>query len=474
MNASYRASLPSGVSIGSFEPLFELGRGGMGTALLARAVGVAGFERLVVIKRLHPHMLDRVEAVNRFLDEARVAAHIRHANVVATHLVGTDEDGHFLVLDYVEGASLEELVDRVALKRNAIPPPIVLRIGLDALAGLHAAHEARDTSGQRLELLHRDVSIQNVLVGRDGVARVSDFGIAKSAIASVQTDKQYIVGKLMYLPPEYLRREAVGPDFDVYSLGLTLWIALAGTTPWPEDDDAKMVTQILINGVPRISTVMSVAPQLDDLLAKACAMNRADRFPSARAMMDAIEHIGRHTGWLASHAEVSDFVESLMGADLKEREKRVTRRLKAGTDPELPIPLRKPVHTPGNEDVTEEVIPVVKPRPLWPFVLGALVLLGFLCTWLLVKASTPVQAEPSPPPPAPTPSAAGLEIPTAPPAPTPSVAPAPSAVSAPERPQKPKTIARPVSAPTPAPTPQPAPTATATSDGISKKNPYRK
>ena len=191
-------------------------------------------------------------------------------------------------------------------------------------------------------------------------------------------------------------------------------------------------------------------------------------------MMDAIEHIGRHTGWLASHAEVSDFVESLMGADLKEREKRVTRRLKAGTDPELPIPLRKPVHTPGNEDVTEEVIPVVKPRPLWPFVLGALVLLGFLCTWLLVKASTPVQAEPSPPPPAPTPSAAGLEIPTAPPAPTPSVAPAPSAVSAPERPQKPKTIARPVSAPTPAPTPQPAPTATATSDGISKKNPYRK
>ncbi len=276
MNASFRPELPSGANIGSFEPLFELGRGGMGTALLARAVGAAGFERLVVIKRLHPHLLDRADAVQRFLDEARVAAHIRHANVVATHLVGTDEQGHYLVLDYVEGASLEELVDRAALKRERIPPPIVLRIGLDALAGLHAAHEARDTTGRRLELLHRDVSIQNVLVGIDGVARVSDFGIAKSALASVQTDKQYIVGKLMYLPPEYLQRQAVGPDFDVYSLGVTLWIALAGSEPWPQADDAAMVTQILTTGVPRLSTVMDVAPQLDDVLSKACALDRRD------------------------------------------------------------------------------------------------------------------------------------------------------------------------------------------------------
>src|SRR5688572_15586301 len=151
-----------------YRVLFELGRGGMGAAYLARAEGAGGFERLVVIKRVRPERLDP-RSHERFLREARVAAAIHHANVVSAQNVGEDAEGPFIVLDYVEGASLEELLDHALHKRELVPVPIALRIALDALAGLQAVHDATDAHGNPLHILHRDISMQNVLVGRDGV-----------------------------------------------------------------------------------------------------------------------------------------------------------------------------------------------------------------------------------------------------------------------------------------------------------------
>src|SRR5262245_54786620 len=165
---------------GTYEILFELGRGGMGTIELARSMGARGVSRLVAIKRIHPHLSTSGEAVGRFLDEARVAAQVNHANVVALHHAAQDEHGFFVVFDYIEGESLDGLLDRALLFHDRVPPSIVVRVVLDALAGLHAAHTAKDALGRALGILHRDVSTQNILVGRDGVARLSDFGISKS------------------------------------------------------------------------------------------------------------------------------------------------------------------------------------------------------------------------------------------------------------------------------------------------------
>lgn len=323
--------------VGDYQPLLELGQGGMGTAYLARALGVGGFERLVVVKRLHTHLLEHEEATRRFLDEARLAAYVHHANVVGVHRAGEDDSGQFIVLDYVEGASLDELVDRTALKGQSIPVPIVLRIALDALAGLEAIHQARDATGRTLSILHRDVSPHNVLTGRDGVSRICDFGIAKSTLASVTTDKAYVLGKLQYMAPEYLRRQAVGPALDVYGLGITLWVALAGVDPWPDADEAQLITHIFTEGVPRVSTKVSVPPQVDDLLAKACTVDPAERYAAAREMAADIEAIARKTGWLATHGEVASFVESLMGVDLERRRERIAeaiRRLEATSAPD--------------------------------------------------------------------------------------------------------------------------------------------
>src|SRR5688572_21173706 len=224
--------------------LFELARGGMGAAFLARAEGAGGFERLVVLKRIRAERAEDPKSVERFLREARVAAAIHHANVIGTQHVEVDEQGPFIVLDYVDGASLEDLVDRAQLKQQTLPVPIVLRIALDALAGLEAVHGASDAQGKRLNVLHRDMSLQNILVGRDGVTRLLDFGIARSDLGGNTTDQRYLVGKLPYLPPEYLRREALTPAADVYGLGVTLWLGLTGKELWAGASEAQLLQHI--------------------------------------------------------------------------------------------------------------------------------------------------------------------------------------------------------------------------------------
>lgn len=302
--------------------LFELGRGGMGAAYLARALGAGGFERLVVIKRIRPERVDP-RTVERFLREAKLAAAIHHANVVSAQNVGQDDEGPFIVLDYVDGASLEDLLDRALLKQRLIPVEVMLRVGLDVLAGLEAVHTARDAKGTPLNVLHRDVSLQNVVVGRDGVARLLDFGIARSDLGGVTTDQHYLVGKLAYLSPEYLRRETLGPAADVYAMGVTLWLALTGKDMWPGASEAQMVRHIVSDGVPPLTQALQVAPEIASLVARACAAEPQQRFSSARAMAAEIERLGRDRGWLATHHEVAQWLDELAGTDLARQRERI-------------------------------------------------------------------------------------------------------------------------------------------------------
>ena len=277
-----------------YEPLLELGRGGMGKVLLARSIGAEGFERLVALKRMNAELLESDELVRRFVGEARLAAHVRHANVVAVHHFGRDADGYYLVLDYVEGVSLDSLVERCVELGTRPSPPIVLRIIADALAGLQAVHEAKDYVGKRLDILHRDVSIQNVLVGCDGLSRLSDFGIAKSILATHKTAENRLVGKLLYMTPEYLRQQTVNRTLDVYAMGMTMWIALAAVDPWPDLNDAQLISQILHGELPKLTdTGARIAAGFDDVVKKACARDPAHRYPTASAMGSAIAELGR-------------------------------------------------------------------------------------------------------------------------------------------------------------------------------------
>jgi serine/threonine-protein kinase len=307
-----------------FETLLELGEGGMAVAYLARALGAGGFQRLVVLKRLGPALAGSRSAVERFLAEARIAASVHHANVVGTHQVGRDSAGPYIVLDYVEGGSLDDLLQAASERRTSVPLPVLLRITLDSLYGLSAVHSARDTEGRPLQILHRDVSLQNVLVGvRDGVARLADFGVAKSAFSNVQTHPGYLVGKLLYFSPEYLRREPTGPTLDLYALGVMLWLALSGEEPWDEDDEHELVRLIIEAGIPPLPNRAKLAPEISLFVMTACQRDPSCRYQTAREMAAVLEGFERERGWLATHSEVAEVVADLLGPKLEQRRKFV-------------------------------------------------------------------------------------------------------------------------------------------------------
>lgn len=325
------------------ELLFELARGGMGAVHLARVGGLGGFERFVVVKRILDATGRESETFERFLSEARIAAGIHHANVVGTHHVGTDEAGLYMVLDYIEGGSLAALTDRAMLRGERMPIPIVLRIALDALAGLSAVHRATGNDGAPLGIVHRDVSLQNLLVGRDGVARLTDFGIARSTRGSIKTKTGSLIGKLLYLPPEHIRQEPTDHTIDIYMLGVTLWCALTGEEPWPGTDEAQLMHRILNDPLPSVASRRQepVAPEIEQLIRTAAHPVAKQRYPSAAEMAHVIESLGRERGWVASQHEVATFVEGLLGVDLDRRRARIaqlanlpTPKAASGTTPQ--------------------------------------------------------------------------------------------------------------------------------------------
>jgi serine/threonine protein kinase len=332
------------MKIGSYQVIFELARGGMGTVYLGRIVGAGGFERLVAIKRAHPRLARAEELSERFLNEARLTAHLHHANVVGIHQVGSDVEGPYLVYDYVEGESLAGLIDHTP-RPHQLPRSVVLRILIDALAGLHAAHETVDTSGRPLNMLHRDVSVENLLVGTDGVTRLADFGIAKSVLSSIITEEGIVHGKLIYFAPEYLRREGIDRRLDVYAMGVTMWIALAGTLPWKDEDAPLILQRIVSEGMPTLASAgVTVEPEIEAIVVKAVQRDPALRYQSAREMLDALEELGKQKGAVASHVEVAACVQRTVGTFLEDRRHRIrTRRAlldqKGASEPDVDLDL---------------------------------------------------------------------------------------------------------------------------------------
>ena len=286
-----------------------LGEGGMARVFLGVARAPGGFARRVAIKRLHRHLALDEGATRRFAHEARIQSSVYHANVVGVHDVGRDDEGPFMVLDWIDGDSLRGLDGRARTNGERLPARVVNRVLLDALRGLHAAHEARDELGRELGILHRDVTPENILVGRDGVARLTDFGVANAAGSLSLDDKGMVVGKMTYMAPEYLRRELVDAHMDVYAMGVTAWVLYSGEKPWPERD---LVRSILELGVPELDRRLAIAPELRRIVQRACRPDMHDRFPSARAMADALEAAATAAGALATHAEVGDAVDELM------------------------------------------------------------------------------------------------------------------------------------------------------------------
>jgi serine/threonine protein kinase len=314
---------PDRAGLGSqYELLVKVASGGMATIYVGRRIGGDG--RLWAIKRAHAHLLERKESKRMFIDEARVASRIRHPNIVSVEDI-EDLPGELrLIMEYVEGGTLTDLIGR----DEPLSPALAVRIALDASAGLHAAHGITGDDGQPLGLVHRDVSPHNILIGIDGVARLSDFGVAKNAHSSMSTTTGALKGKLAYMSPEYIEGAKADARHDVFALGVVVWEMLANKRLFRGANEVETMKLVTAAEVPPLSRVAPhVGTEFDAALAMALARRPDDRFENAQAFGAALEVVAERAGLSATHADVGRHLEDVLRDKLRERREVLAHRL---------------------------------------------------------------------------------------------------------------------------------------------------
>ncbi|MCB9596114.1 MAG: serine/threonine protein kinase [Sandaracinaceae bacterium] len=277
--------------VGGCEIVARLKAGGMATLYLARRQGVSGFSRRVAIKVVHDHLAEDESFVRMFVNEALLQSRISHPNVVHVEELGREGDQHFLVMEYVHGCSLSQLLKELAKRDRGLPPELAVSIAIQVLAGLHAAHEVRDESGRSAGVVHRDVSPDNALLSFDGHVKLIDFGIAKVQSHATQTGGQ-LKGKLRYMSPEQASGGVVDRTTDIYALGIVLWEMLTMRRLFTAEDQFQLLESVRNPMVPRPSMIRAgVPPAVEAVVMRALSLRPEDRWPSAhefrRALVEA-------------------------------------------------------------------------------------------------------------------------------------------------------------------------------------------
>ena len=323
MEEGRRSGAPIPSKVGRYDVLLPIASGGMATVYLARSRGAGGFEREVALKLTHAHLAESPEFSRELLEEAKLAVAIRHANVVAVLDVGDDANGLFLVMEYIEGDTLSGLMRRANTAKTPLDPSLSIRVLLDALAGLHAAHELADEEGRPLGLVHRDFSPQNILVGTDGIGRLADFGIAKAASRLGATRTGMVKGKIGYMAPEQARGEPLDRRTDVWAAGVLAWELVAGQRLY-NGDELGTLFRIASDVPPLLRTVKpDVNPALEAAIARALTPDLAVRTPTAAALAKDLAAALRQTSIeLSESSDVAAIVKQLAGPKLAERRKR--------------------------------------------------------------------------------------------------------------------------------------------------------
>ena len=337
------AAPPNESRLGRYQLCFELASGGMASVFLARVSGAAGFEKLVALKRIHPHLANDPEFVEMFLDEARIASRINHPNVCSVFDFGRAGGTYYIAMEYVFGETLSTLLARLYQRPEVLADPrwpcFAARIVADVCEGLHAAHELRGDKGELLHLIHRDVTPQNLFVGYDGSISIVDFGIARAAGRLHHTRVGQLKGKLAYVAPEQGKR-AIELDrrADIWSLGVVLWELLCARSLFRGETKADTITAVLARPVPPPSHIRpDVGEELDRIVVRALSRDRDERYPTAREMGRALNRYIAHTGEPVTPADVADWMDEHFAEEKSRREELVeqSRHTPAGAVPRV-------------------------------------------------------------------------------------------------------------------------------------------
>ena len=317
--------LRAGYRLDRYELLCPIATGGMATVWLARLRGKRGFEKLFAIKTIRTELVDDPRFQEMFLDEARIASGIQHPNVAQILDLGEQQDVLFIVMEWVDGDSLAKVRKLITKRGHRLPVGVVLRVIADASAGVHAAHEMRDDTGEPLEIVHRDVSLQNILVGSAGSVKVIDFGIAKAHNRKQgETRTGVVKGKIQYMAPEQVQKgKTVDRRTDVWALGVCLHELVTGKLPYDGDDDIEVIRKLMTDEAPALAD--GLPEGIVRVLERSIALDADARFPTAAGMQRALEAAMKEMGEATTSEDVAAFLRTEL-PELAQRRKEILNK----------------------------------------------------------------------------------------------------------------------------------------------------
>ncbi len=323
-----------GSYFGKYFLLKKLAAGGMGEVFLAKQQGPAGFEKILIIKKVLAHLTENKEFIELFLSEARLAARMNHRNIVQVFELGEQDGAYFIAMEYVQGKSLRDVIDAALKRKEKIPGELCRSIAEQICDGSSYAHNLTDVTGRGLNIVHRDLNPQNVLVSYTGDVKVIDFGIAKSEMSTVKTEAGMIKGKFVYMSPEQSLAKKLDKRSDIYAIGITLYEMLTGINPFHKNNIVLTLEAVQRYDPPPVSEYDPSYAPFDPIIAKALAKDRDRRYSDAAEMQDDLRRIVLPP----SPERLGQFMSRLFRQQLEEDQKllkdtdaaRVTAAAKAG------------------------------------------------------------------------------------------------------------------------------------------------
>ncbi|MBK8010820.1 MAG: protein kinase [Deltaproteobacteria bacterium] len=350
-------------TLGRYQVIDKIATGGMAEVFLAKAVGAMGFERLVAIKLIHSNFTRDEEFVKMFIDEARIAMHLHHRNIVQVFDLDKVGDTYFIAMEYVHGVNIYSLYERIAAKGRWIDPSMALYIAAEVSKGLHFAHTRTSPEGRPLNIIHRDISPQNVLLSFEGEVKITDFGIATAAERLHQTAAGIVKGKYAYMAPERLQERPVDARVDVFSVGVLLYEMLAGENPFAGASPVETIESVLQKKVPAPSERGArISRQLDSICLRALAKEPRQRFATSHAMADAMTEYALELTQARKDMATGDAALASLLAELFPEAAKGPLSTRPARDRDLRIPgIGDPSDTDGD-DTTRKAEPAA-PRP---------------------------------------------------------------------------------------------------------------
>jgi eukaryotic-like serine/threonine-protein kinase len=308
-----------GDRIGKYRIIAELGHGGMAEVFLAVAMGPAGFNKLLVIKQLKAELVADPDFVSMFIDEARLAARVNHANIVQTIEVGEDNGRYFIAMEYLDGQAVHRVQHRSSAEGKKIPLSTMLRVLSETLVGLHHAHELRDYDGKALNVVHRDITPHNLFLTYDGQVKIVDFGIAKAANSNHETAAGMLKGKVAYMAPEQVKGEPIDRRADLFSVGVMLWEAVAGRRMWQGLQEVTILHRLFSSDFPKLTDYNpNTPPELLRIITKALQFDRNDRYETAHDFQVELEAYLKTLDDVPTLREIGAFVTEMFETEREE------------------------------------------------------------------------------------------------------------------------------------------------------------